>query len=96
VAAGATHSCGIATDGAAYCWGNNFDGQLGNGFVGSGWQPRPVAGGLRFTRIHAKREFTCAIATDDRLYCWGGNDTGQLGDGGTANRVAPMRVLGQM
>jgi alpha-tubulin suppressor-like RCC1 family protein len=96
IAAGGTHTCAIATGGAAYCWGSNYDGQLGNGFVGSGWQPRAVAGGLAFTRIHTKRDFTCAIATDARAYCWGDNDYGQIGDGSVTDRVAPVRVLGQM
>jgi len=31
VTAGATHSCGIASGGVAYCWGDNGFGQLGTG-----------------------------------------------------------------
>ncbi|MEK8226185.1 RCC1 domain-containing protein [Oerskovia sp. M15] len=29
VSTGLNHSCGIATDGVAYCWGTNPHGQLG-------------------------------------------------------------------
>ena len=29
-ASGQVHSCGIATDTVLYCWGTNFQGQLGN------------------------------------------------------------------
>jgi alpha-tubulin suppressor-like RCC1 family protein len=96
ITAGGTHTCGITTTGVAMCWGSNYDGQLGNGFVGSGPQLRAVAGSQRFVRIHAKRDFTCAVSTDDRVYCWGDNDYGQIGDGSTTNRVAPIRVSGQM
>jgi alpha-tubulin suppressor-like RCC1 family protein len=28
---GEDHTCGVTTDDRAYCWGDNFPGQLGNG-----------------------------------------------------------------
>ena len=37
--AGHDHTCGIATDGDAYCWGNNSDGQLGDGTTTDRWAP---------------------------------------------------------
>jgi alpha-tubulin suppressor-like RCC1 family protein len=38
------HSCGVTTDGAAYCWGRNFEGQLGNGMTTASGVPVKVAG----------------------------------------------------
>jgi len=29
--AGTAHTCGVTTDGSVYCWGSNFNGQLGDG-----------------------------------------------------------------
>ncbi|HYU00899.1 MAG TPA: hypothetical protein VEK85_11000, partial [Gemmatimonadales bacterium] len=40
VAAGDTHSCGLAIAGTAYCWGQNSNGQLGDGTTTD--RPAPV------------------------------------------------------
>ena len=32
VSAGIIHTCGVTTDYRLYCWGNNFNGQLGDGY----------------------------------------------------------------
>ena len=98
LAAGGRHTCGIATDGAAYCWGFNGSGQLGVPAPYSGTfacdlnadgtsaycapQPVRVPGGIRFRAITAGADHTCALSTEDRLYCWGLGDHGQLGSGG--------------
>src|SRR5215213_1271907 len=52
VRAGTTHSCGLTTDGRAYCWGENSLGQLGDGTAPAGHNtPVPVEGTRRFTQI---------------------------------------------
>jgi len=74
-ATGAGFSCGLDADGAAWCWGSNDEGQLGDGTLDDSEEPVAVAGGLRFTRLAAAVaggiHRVCGIATDQTLYCWG-------------------------
>jgi alpha-tubulin suppressor-like RCC1 family protein len=41
------HTCSVASTSAAYCWGSNFLGQLGDGSTVQRLTPVRVAGGLR-------------------------------------------------
>jgi alpha-tubulin suppressor-like RCC1 family protein len=42
ITAGTFHTCAITTTDRAYCWGNNFEGQLGVGFAdGPTFVPHP-------------------------------------------------------
>ena len=92
VDAGIAHSCGVTTDGAAYCWGSNGAGQLGDGFVTSRTSPVLVRGGLRFAAVDAGFLHSCGLTTSGDAYCWGDNESGQLGDGTLLNpRGARLR-----
>jgi alpha-tubulin suppressor-like RCC1 family protein len=93
-AAGA-HSCGLAADGRAYCWGVNWWGELGTGKTEphvATVAPVPVIGALAFAALDAGLVHTCALTGDGAAYCWGDNVTGQLGDGTTTNRSRPTPV----
>ncbi len=84
IAAGPSHTCVVA-DGAAYCWGGNQFGQLGDGSEDSRGFPvavdtSGVLANKEVTDIAAGLMHTCAIA-DGAPYCWGYNGNGQLGDG---------------
>lgn len=71
VSAGTVHTCGITTAGAAYCWGDNELGRLGNNTTVSSSFPVPVAGGLTFTAVTAGNQFTCGLTPSGAVYCWG-------------------------
>jgi alpha-tubulin suppressor-like RCC1 family protein len=89
------HSCGIASDGKAWCWGLNSTGQLGvaRDTLSSG-APVAVSGGQVFDRVVAGTYHTCAIRSDQKAYCWGANTGGQLGDGTLQDTTAPAPVSG--
>jgi alpha-tubulin suppressor-like RCC1 family protein len=94
ISAGKWHTCGVATDDRAYCWGDNLNGQLGDGTTTDRARPTPVAGSLKFILVSAGGSYSCGITTENRAYCWGENTTGQLGDGTTTRRLRPMAVAG--
>ncbi|HXI34112.1 MAG TPA: Ig-like domain-containing protein [Gemmatimonadales bacterium] len=92
LAAGGAHTCGIAADSLAYCWGANGSGQLGDSSFTDRPAPVAVYGGIHFSWITAGDAHTCAFATTAALYCWGENGDGQLGDHTTTARPAPVLV----
>ncbi len=95
VAAGQYHSCALAADGAAYCWGLNNSGELGNGSGQNSAVPVAVAGGRAFTQIVAGNGHTCALAADRRAWCWGYGLSGAVGDGSRVfSRPTPVAVAG--
>ncbi len=77
---GPTHACALTADGVAYCWGDNYLGQLGNGTTISSLVPAAVSGGHLFESISLGGQFTCGIARGGDAYCWGMASDGRLGD----------------
>lgn len=93
VTTGANHACALSVDGAAYCWGRNIIGELGNGTYdasdGVHATPLPVVGGKVFTSLSAGFYHTCGITVSSDVYCWGDNEMGLLGSGGTETCSLP-------
>jgi alpha-tubulin suppressor-like RCC1 family protein len=81
ITAGGFHSCALASGGAAFCWGGNNLGQLGNGGDVAADVPVAVAGGLSFVSISAGLRHSCGIVAGGGAWCWGSNSSGQLGIG---------------
>lgn len=93
VATGLYHSCAITVAGAAKCWGNNGNGQLGNNTKTDSLAPVPVIGmSSGVVAITAGSAHTCALKDDGRMWCWGSNGNGRLGVGDTTGRNAPTLV----
>lgn len=94
VAPGGWHTCGVAADNRAYCWGLNDNGQLGDGTTNRRFRPTAVARGLRFVQVHGGYYHSCGVTTDNLAYCWGLGENGRLGFGGIGTRVRPVPVAG--
>jgi len=100
VADNGAFTCGLTSAGQAYCWGNSFNGQLGDGSgPGEGTavlDPKPVVGGHSFKQIVAAGGHTCALTTNGAAYCWGRNSLGQLGTGNDTPSSSPIPVSGDL
>lgn len=84
-------ACAARDDGTVVCWGDNTNGQLGDGTTTTRFVPAPVPmlGGV--TRLSAYAFSTCATGGGN-AWCWGNNARGQLGDGTIMNRASPVAV----
>ena len=91
---GSYHSCAILDDGAIRCWGENGNGQLGDGTRENKATPTVVntPRGRTALSVSTGLTHTCAIFDDGSLRCWGDNSFGQLGDSTTIERVSPVTV----
>ena len=95
ITAGGEHSCGIAADSLAYCWGANGSGQLGDSSQADAAAPVAVRGGLHFAALRAGAAFTCGLTGGLVVYCWGDGTQGQLGRTTLGSSTVPVRVAGQ-
>ena len=89
---GDTHTCMILDNGDLKCWGNDGDGQLGDGGWGGDLNAPPSAAinlgtGRTAVAVSAGHATTCAILDNGELKCWGSDDGGQLGNGGSNTKI---------
>jgi len=85
----------LKKNGTVWCWGNNHNGQLGDG-SSTNKNSKPVQEKLNVkTWDSASTGFghTCGSRTDGSLWCWGHNKYGQLGNGKNLDENKPIEVI---
>jgi alpha-tubulin suppressor-like RCC1 family protein len=97
IAAGNSHTCALDSSGAAYCWGSNGNGQLGNNSTAKSLVPVAVTTsgvltGQTLAQITAGYAHTCVVSSAGAAYCWGANGNGQLGNSSTTQSLVPVAV----
>jgi hypothetical protein len=89
VTVGEGFACALTATGRAFCWGRNYEGQVGIGAVSNQVvSPTAVAGDLVFTALTASSTHACGLTATGVAYCWGGNSAGETGTGTFGPSVA--------
>src|SRR5690606_26054538 len=65
------HVCAVTHEGQLWCWGRNFQGELGDGTVGDRDHPVRVKGIPSVVAVAGADLYTCARTRDEQLWCWG-------------------------
>jgi alpha-tubulin suppressor-like RCC1 family protein len=92
ITAGAYHTCALRSDTTLSCWGDNTQGQLGNGTRTSASSPVAVNNINNVRAVSGGGVHTCAALNDGSAYCWGENEFGQLGNGTFRDSQNPVPV----
>jgi alpha-tubulin suppressor-like RCC1 family protein len=88
-------TCARMTSGKVYCWGANFNGQIGNGSLDTTPTPTPVTNLTDAVQIGFAAHSACAVRSTGSVVCWGFNGSSSLGTGSTElNLLVPEPVLG--
>ena len=97
MSAGYYQTCALTSTGAAWCWGRDSSGQVGDGNDGQAdkYAPVAVAGSHTFAALSGGLFHTCGIDTAGTAWCWGFDGNGQLGNGAdSATKFTPVQVAG--
>jgi alpha-tubulin suppressor-like RCC1 family protein len=93
ISSGQHHTCVARASGKISCWGDNQDGQLGNGQTNTR-SPTPidVSGIADAKGIACGASFSCALRASGSVSCWGNGLGGQLGNGTKQLQPSPAAV----
>jgi alpha-tubulin suppressor-like RCC1 family protein len=95
VSIGQSSSTCAVVSGAAFCWGSNSFGGLGNNSTTQSLVPVSVSDlNSGVTQISTGSGFACAVVSG-HAYCWGANTVGETGQGTTGGQnLIPVEVVG--
>jgi alpha-tubulin suppressor-like RCC1 family protein len=97
ISAGSDFAMALTATGQLYAWGDDLQGQLGDGTFHL-LSARPVLvrlpRGVFVVSVSAGGAHTLALTNAGRLLSWGANNHGQLGNGSRLPRRTPFPVLG--
>ena len=86
-------SCGLASNGSVWCWGQNAGHAGGRPATEAYlWAPAQLSLPLPARELSCGSYRGCAVLTDGSLWCWGANTFGELGDGTVDQAKLPHAI----
>ncbi len=92
ITAGGAHTLALDDNDMLWAWGNNSQGELGDGSNALSRQGVAVADDHNWSFVSAGYDHTLAIDKAQRLWAWGNNGSGQLGVGSIVDASRPVEV----
>lgn len=93
LAAGRSHSLALMVDGSVFTWGENEQGQLGDGSYTTRSTPARIAATQTGIAIAAGKAHSLVLQKDGSVLAWGTNENGELGDDTDFNSPDPVQVV---
>ena len=85
------HSCAVMTNGMVRCWGDAYNGELGNGTETPSLVPVTVTGITNAVQVALTYDGSCALLASGNVQCWGYAGTPIVG--AASNVSVPVTVL---
>ena len=95
LSAGSKHSLGVRTNGTAWAWGYNNNGQLGDNTTTNTSSPVSVIGGFTdWCQVSGAYQASFGLRTNGTAWAWGRNTYGTLGDNTVSGKSSPVSIAG--
>lgn len=101
VSLGYSFSSAVTSDGRVFTWGDNSNGQLGDGTTADKLYPTDITSqfnlqvGETISSVTLGKMHAIAVTSENRIFTWGDNGYGQLGDETTTDKHEPTDITSQ-